>query len=191
MKALIHFWLLLSFALLPAQGQGLLSLAGAPPAAGGGGDTVFITAETGATDGDISGTEQYGYAFTVAGGSQITITMLGVERRTGTYADITVKLFGADGTTELASAVCDYNAVAVGEVSYTAITPVVVAASGVRHIRLVNQAYNTFGNLGFYPETNLTTTAAASITGESQYDGSTLTTNGGTSAYVDFKYTAP
>ena len=37
MKALIHFWLLLSFALLPAQGQGLLSLAGSPPAAGGGG----------------------------------------------------------------------------------------------------------------------------------------------------------
>ena len=41
MKALIHFWLLLSFALLPAQGQGLLSLAGSPPAAGGGGGTTI------------------------------------------------------------------------------------------------------------------------------------------------------
>ena len=36
MKALIHFWLFVALALLPAQGQGILSLAGSPPAAGGG-----------------------------------------------------------------------------------------------------------------------------------------------------------
>lgn len=35
MKTFIHFWLLLAFALLPVQGQGILSLAGSPPAAGG------------------------------------------------------------------------------------------------------------------------------------------------------------
>ena len=35
MKSIIHFWLFLALALLPAHGQGLLSLAGSPPSAGG------------------------------------------------------------------------------------------------------------------------------------------------------------
>lgn len=43
MKTLLHFWILLSLALLPAQGQGLLSLAGSPPAAGGGGPTLVAS----------------------------------------------------------------------------------------------------------------------------------------------------
>ncbi len=157
---------------------------------GGGGETAFITAEANGVDAGISSTTQYGYQFTV-GGSQITITQLGFRRCTGTYADVTVKLFGADGTTELASAVCVYNAVSVGQVSYTSITPVVVAASGVRHIRLVNSAYNEFRNFGDNPESDLTTTAAATVNSESEYDGATLSTTGGISAYVDFKYTSP
>ena len=33
MKSFIHFWLFVALALLPAQGQGILSLAGSPPAA--------------------------------------------------------------------------------------------------------------------------------------------------------------
>jgi hypothetical protein len=42
MKAFIHFWILLALALLPAQGQGVLSLAGSPPAAGGGGPSYLV-----------------------------------------------------------------------------------------------------------------------------------------------------
>ncbi len=54
MKTFIHFWLLLSFTLLPARGQGLLSLAGSPPAAGATGYALIIEGSKAGAAGNVT-----------------------------------------------------------------------------------------------------------------------------------------
>ena len=153
----------------------------------GGSETAFVTSHTGGVPVAIAGgADEYGYRFTV-GGAGITITQLGVYRIAGAYADFTVRLFGADGTTLLASAVVDFDSVSVGQYAFASITPVAVPAGAVRHIRLLaDTTYNEFLGFGGDIETSLTTTAVATINGDSGETGTELSQ----SSNVNFKYTS-
>jgi hypothetical protein len=151
-------------------------------------ETAFVVSSTGGNAIASADTAaEYGYKFTV-GGAGITITQVGIQRMAGAYQDFTVKIFGSDGTTEVASAVVDFDAVSVGDVSYTALgAPLSVAASAVRHIRVLNTVFNEFRGYSGAANTLLTTTAAATINQASDETGAAA----GKDAYVDFKYTLP
>jgi hypothetical protein len=151
-------------------------------------ETAFVVSSTGgASVASADTSAQYGYKFTV-GGAGITITQVGIQRVTGAYQDFTVNIFSSDGTTELASATVDFDAVAVGSVSYTTLgSPLSVSASAVRHIRVLNTLFNEFRGYSGSAHTLLTTTAAATINSASDENGAAT----GKDAYVDFKYTSP
>ncbi len=153
----------------------------AGPGGGGGEETQFVTATTGSwfTAGSDG---QAGYKFTV-GASAITITKVQFKRHTENYAAITVKIFDSDGTTELRSVSVPHDSVAVGEWAEASITPLVVSAGAVRHIRGVWSGYNSPRQTNNVA--NLTTTAAAAINDFSNASGAN--TDGAT-VELSFKY---
>lgn len=149
-----------------------------PYAMGGGEETVFITNVSSGWNGGEVG--DFGFKFTV-GGAGFSITQLGVLRTAALYMDLTVTLYGSDGTTPITSAVVDFDSVANGEYAFAAITPVALSPSDVRHVRVAWSNYNTvwsFIGSGELDETGVATVNATS-------DSAGADTGG---AAVNFKY---
>ena len=185
MKALIHFWLLLSFALLPAQGQGLLSLAGSPPAAGGGGGGDLVTAYTGFSSNNIL--DEQGWAFVPS--ANLTVTHLGAMFITGSYADKTISLRTSGGTL-ITSATAVLSGATLNVTTWDDVGSPAALTSGTTYVVTVTNAYNNypFGGTPTVDATHITTGVEVTAAGTATGNGAAFPSR---SYGINIRYTVP